>query len=71
MDKDLKKITEALKAAGYQVVRNRRGHWEVYTADGEKVTTFSGTASDHRSILNAPRSAEAAGVRVAAQTVAT
>jgi hypothetical protein len=53
MDKDLKKITDALKAAGYQVVRNQRGHWEVYTADGEKVTTFSGTPSDRRSILNA------------------
>ncbi len=25
MDKDLKRIVEALKAAGYQVVRTRRG----------------------------------------------
>ena len=53
MDKDLKKIVEALKAAGFQVVRTQRGHWEVYTADGDRVTTFSGTASDRRSILNA------------------
>lgn len=53
MDKDLRKILEAIKAAGYQVVRNRRGHWEVYTQDGVKVTTFAGTASDWRSHRNA------------------
>ncbi|MDF2806417.1 MAG: hypothetical protein K0S43_1363 [Cellulosimicrobium sp.] len=53
MDKDLKKILAAITKAGYTVVINRKGHAEVYTRDGEKVTTFSGTPSDKRSVLNA------------------
>ena len=52
MDKDLRKLIEAIRAAGYQVIINRKGHPEVYTTDGEKITTFSGTPSDHRSTLN-------------------
>lgn len=45
MDKDLKKIVEALRAAGYDVSPTRRGHIRV-SRDGRAVTTFSGTASD-------------------------
>lgn len=52
MDKDLKKILKAITAAGYVVVINRNGHPEIYTQDGEKITTFSGTPSDRRSWLN-------------------
>jgi hypothetical protein len=53
MDKDLKRILRAIEDAGYTVKINRKGHPEVYTRGGEKVTTFSGTASDRRSVLNA------------------
>lgn len=53
MDKDLRKILQAVAAAGYTVVINKRGHAEVSTQDGEKVTTFAGTPSDRRSTLNA------------------
>lgn len=53
MDKDLTKILKAITKAGYTVVINQRGHPEIYTQDGEKVTTFSGTPSDRRSLLNA------------------
>ena len=70
MDKDLNKIVEALKAAGYQVVRTQRRHWEVYTADRDLVTTFAGAAGDRRSILNGLAPTEAGGVRPAAQAVA-
>ncbi|WP_155855444.1 hypothetical protein [Actinotalea ferrariae] len=53
MDKDLRKILRAVTEAGYIVVINKKGHAEVYTEDGDKVTTFSGTASDWRSNRNA------------------
>lgn len=51
MDKDLKKIVEALRAAGYDVSPTRRGHR--VSRDGRVVTTFSGTASDRRAHGNA------------------
>lgn len=51
MDKDLKKIVKTLRAADYEVTRTRRGHVRV-ARDGRPVTTFSGTAGDHRSIRN-------------------
>ncbi|WP_123378638.1 hypothetical protein [Pseudokineococcus lusitanus] len=53
MDKDLKKIVEAIEAAGYTTETLKSGHVEVRDADGRKVTTFAGTASDRRSTLNA------------------
>ena len=52
MDKDLKKIVKALRAAGYDVSPTRRGHIRV-SRDGRAVTTFSGTASDRRAHRNA------------------
>lgn len=52
MDKDLKKIVKALRAAGYDVSPTRRGHIRV-SRDGRAVTTFSGTASDWRAHRNA------------------
>ena len=54
MDKDLRRILDALNELGYGVVRTKGGHYEVRTSDGsEKITTFAGTASDRRSVLNA------------------
>lgn len=51
MDKDLKKLVKALKAAGYSVEETRRGHIRV-SKGGRLLTTFSGTASDRRSLAN-------------------
>lgn len=53
MNKDLKRLLKAITKAGYVVVINKKGHPEVFTADGVKVTTFAGTPSDRRSNLNA------------------
>lgn len=52
MDKDLKKVLAAVTKAGYVVVISRRGHPEVYTAEGQWVTTFSGTPGDRRAMRN-------------------
>lgn len=52
MDKDLRKIVKELKRQGFEVRPTKRGHLAVYH-DGELVTTFAGTPSDHRSTLNA------------------
>lgn len=51
-DKDLRKIIKALEAAGYTIRISRSGHPIVYSADGERVTTFSGTPGDVRSFRN-------------------
>ena len=54
MDRDVRRILDALEAAGYVVLRTRSGHFEIRTPDGsERVTTFPGTPSDRRSVLNA------------------
>ena len=51
MDKDLKKILKAAQAAGFETCTTKKGHILV-TKDGRRITTFAGTASDHRSIRN-------------------
>lgn len=53
MDKDLRKLLKAIEDAGYTVQINRKGHAEVFSPDGAKITTFAGTPSDRRSTLNA------------------
>lgn len=63
MGSDLRKILEAIEAAGYVVVISKKGHPQVYTREGEWVTTFSGTASDWRSNLNALRPLKRRGFR--------
>lgn len=51
MGKDLKMILKALESQGFDVARTKRGHWMV-RKDGHLVTTFSGSASDWRSMRN-------------------
>lgn len=51
MDKDLRKILKAARKAGYDVETTRKGHI-VVRRDGTTITTFSGTASDRRSLRN-------------------
>lgn len=53
MNKDLRKLIRALEEAGYQPVETKKGHIMILDQDGRRVTTFSGTASDKRSWLNA------------------
>lgn len=62
VDKRTREVLEALEAQGFTVRRTRRGHFFV-TKDGQPVTTFSGTASDHRSLTNALAQARRAGFR--------
>lgn len=60
MDKELRRVLKALEAQGFEVRATSRGHYFV-TKDGQPVTTFAGTASDHRSMRNAIAKARRAG----------
>lgn len=51
MDKDLRKILEEAERQGFTVTYSKKGHPMVWL-DGRLVTTFSGTASDWRSLRN-------------------
>ncbi len=62
MHKDLKKIAEALEEQGFETKITRRGHLAVYR-DGRQVATFSGTASDWRSMKNSVADARRAGFK--------
>lgn len=60
MDKDLKKIIEAMRKQGFEVEITTKQHVMVYR-DGRLVVTFSGTASDYRSMRNSIAAARRAG----------
>jgi hypothetical protein len=60
MDKDLKKIIGALQKQGFEVEVTKRQHVMVYR-DGALIVTFSGSASDWRSIRNGIAKARRAG----------
>lgn len=62
MDKDLRKIVKALKDQGFDVEVTGKGHLMV-TRDGALIATFSGTASDWRSIRNGLAPLKRAGFR--------
>ena len=51
MDKDMKKLFAALEEQGFTVEQTKNGHFTV-KKDGQRVTTFAGTASDSRSMKN-------------------
>jgi hypothetical protein len=60
MHKDLKKIAKALEEQGFTVTITKRGHMAVYR-DGRHIATFSGTASDWRSMKNSIADARRGG----------
>lgn len=62
MHKDLRKIVKALEDQGFEVTVTKRGHVTV-SRDGELIATFSGTASDWRSIRNGLAPLKRAGFR--------
>lgn len=62
MKKDLRKIVKALRDQGFDVETTKKGHLMVYR-DGRLVVTFSGTASDWRSMRNGIAAARRAGFR--------
>lgn len=62
MDKDLRKMVKALEAQGFEVTVTKRGHLMV-SRDGRMIATFSGTASDWRSIRNGLAYLKRAGFR--------
>jgi len=51
MDKDLRKIIEALEAQGFEIEVTTKQHVMVYMK-GALVVTFAGTASDWRAMKN-------------------
>lgn len=63
MDKELKALVKAIEEAGYVVRITKRGHIVVTTAEGERITTLSGTPSDRRSLLNGLRPLKRRGFR--------
>lgn len=62
MDKELRKIVKALEAQGFEVSVTKRQH-VVVARDGRVIATFSGTASDWRSIRNGLSYLKRAGFR--------
>ena len=62
MDKDLRKVVKALEAQGFDTEVTRKGHVMVFL-DGRLIVTFSGTASDWRSLRNGIAKARRAGFR--------
>lgn len=62
MDKDLRKIVRALEDQGFEVTVTKRQH-VVVSRDGQVIATFSGTASDWRSIRNGLAPLRRAGFR--------
>nr|WP_297429780.1 hypothetical protein [uncultured Actinotalea sp.] len=62
MDKDMRKIIRALEDQGFEVTVTKRQHI-VVTRDGQMIATFSGTASDWRSIRNGLAPLKRAGFR--------
>lgn len=46
-------LRKTLRRDNFTVELNSKGHWEVQTEDGERVSTFSETPSDHRWRANA------------------
>jgi len=63
MNKDLRKLLDAVEAQGFTVTRTRKGHYLVRNAEGAAVTTIAGTASDHRSIKNSLSPLKRAGFK--------
>lgn len=62
MDKDLKKIIKALKAQGFEIEVTKKQHVMVFM-NGRSIATFSGTASDWRSMQNSIADARKAGFK--------
>lgn len=62
MDKELRRIAKALEAQGFKVAITKRGHM-IVSRDGELIATFSGTASDWRSLRNSLAPLRRAGFR--------
>lgn len=63
MNKELKKLIKAIKAAGFQTITAKSGHIKVYDEDGKLLAVFSGTPSDWRSIQNSLRPLKRLGFR--------
>lgn len=51
MHKDLRKVLREAERQGFTWNTRSSGHIEV-RRNGERITTFAGTASDHRSMKN-------------------
>lgn len=63
MDKDTRKVLKKAQAQGFRVERTKKGHHEVRDQAGNRVATFSGTASDWRSWKNSMADLRRAGFK--------
>ncbi|MDX3672695.1 hypothetical protein [Streptomyces europaeiscabiei] len=63
MNKDLKKLVEALEAQGFDVEVGRRNPHPVVRKDGRRVATLSSTPSDSRAWKNGIAALRRAGFR--------
>ena len=61
MDKELRKLLEAIEEQGFHTKRTANGHHTVRTPDGQFVTVISGTPSDKRGTRNALAALRRAG----------
>lgn len=52
MHKDLKKIIKALEEQGFTVTYAKGTNHPIIWKDGRRVSSFSGTPSDHRAVKN-------------------
>jgi len=64
MNKELRKLLDAIEAAGFTAKRTSDGHYVVRSGEGGYVTTLAGTPSDWRSNRNALAALRRAGVRI-------
>jgi hypothetical protein len=61
-NRDVRRLVQAIEAAGGRVTLSKRGHFKVYIND-RLVTTLPQTPSDRRSLLNARAAIRRAGIQ--------
>lgn len=52
MNKDIRTLIRSLTAQGFTVEQSRGNHYIVRNADGHRIATLAGSASDTRSMKN-------------------
>jgi hypothetical protein len=63
MDKEIRKLIEAIVDAGFTVTVTRKGRYRVTTADGEFVTVITPTGGEGRGLANALAALKRRGFR--------
>lgn len=61
MNKDIRTLIRSLAAQGFTVEQSRGNHYTVRNAEGRRVATLAGSASDTRSMKNSLADLKRAG----------